>query len=129
MIDWRSEGSDEDGEPCTVRNWDWVSEEDAGSTLAQRAYELHRWLEAQATNGYWTVPDCPVQPGQPQPPVTVIRDVVRGQLPLPSPALQPSERTLPGLRTYLEIGAPTSWSPDLDGTTIPVTEIRNVRTA
>ena len=112
---------DDDGDRCIERGSDWVPEEEATNLQSSRSLALFFFLEQASADGQNEVPDCPFEPDEQTPSPAMVRDVIEGQLPLPEPALQPSERTLPGLRTYLEIGAPTSWSADLEGTAIPVT--------
>jgi hypothetical protein len=119
LSEWYSGGTEEDGTPCIEHHRQWMHEDDHADQLYTRNYSFFRWYEIQTWDGD-TVEPCEDQPDDPGVPPQLVLEVVESRLPLPEPQVQPGW-ALTGMPSYLEVGAPATFSDEVSGGQLPVT--------
>jgi hypothetical protein len=118
IVEWPSGGSEEDGTPCIERNTALVAEEDRLGWADSYLLAFFRWYERLPYDILGDLQDCSVQPGEPTIDPAAVRALIVSQLPLPAPSIDPG-RAITGLRSYLDVGAPTSWGEPLQPAGLP----------
>jgi hypothetical protein len=108
----------EDGEPCIQEQSRWMPAEDIAAYVTAANTSWFLWYDRLTADGS-TMEWCTGDPDEPVLDPAMVQQVIIAQLPLPDPSIDPG-RAITGLRSYLDIGAPTSWGAGIDGDLLPI---------
>jgi hypothetical protein len=118
LVEYREPAYEDDGTPCIRIINQWMPPDRAEQHRLYGSYAWFRWYDRITADGT-TMDACTNTPDQPAVDPEMVRQMIVSQLPLPAPSIDPG-RAITGLRSYLDIGAPTTFSEPIDGDVLPV---------
>jgi hypothetical protein len=117
-VEYRLPAYEDDGTPCIRIVFEWMPRERAAGFRTTAAYSWFWWYDRLTADGS-TMEVCTAEPGAPAIDPAMVQQMITSQLPLPAPSIEPG-RAITGLRSYLDVGAPTTFSDRIDGDVLPV---------
>ncbi|MEX1162120.1 MAG: hypothetical protein WEB03_00930 [Nitriliruptor sp.] len=117
-VEYRIPDYEDDGTPCIRIVYEWMPGEQAANHTTMTNYAWFRWYDRLTADGS-TMEACTVEAGAPAIDPAMVRQMIVSQLPLPAPSIDPG-RAITGLRSYLDVGAPTTFNDGITGDVLPI---------
>jgi hypothetical protein len=118
LATYRVQAYEDDGAPCIREESRYLPDDQITFQVTTANTMWFLWYDRLTADGS-TMEWCTGDPGEPALDPEMVRQVIVAQLPLPAPAIDPG-RAITGLRSYLDVGAPTSWGVGIDGDILPI---------
>jgi hypothetical protein len=119
LVEYREPAYEDDGTPCIRILTEWMPPDRAAEYRTLMGYAWFRWYDRITADGT-AMEACTTDPGTPALDPAMVRQMIESQLPLPQPSIDPG-RAITGLRSYLDVGAPTTFDDSISGDVLPVT--------
>jgi hypothetical protein len=118
LATYRVQAYEDDGAPCIREESRWMPADQVAFQVTTANTRWFLWYDRLTGDGS-TMAWCTGDPDEPALDPEMVRQVIVAQLPLPDPAIDPG-RAITGLRSYLDVGAPTSWGAGIEGDLLPI---------